>query len=380
MTSALELLIWLAKNPNRHLPKTLELKMIDWDVFLEFAHLNRIIPFTWHILWCEKCCHKIPSKTLIQLQGIYLFSKAQWKIQVKEQEKISHLLFEREILNIPIKDYRCYGLRYPRFIFPEKFDIDFFVPEEEYWFVDQTMLLANYKPKVFPFPKDKFALLERDYVKKMNKSLLVNFHFKDILPETEGKVNPLNPKIVKHFSKIFIKSIKRDKDGIFLPSLELNFIFVCLHFFFRDRFAGLRTLYEISQHLGQFNEKINWDYTFKITREMKVESYFLFVIKIASLVFDVKLPEKIRRRVSYVRSINIALKFYFPILSALTPTLEELSNPKINNSLAAYRFFIKLILWQKPFYRKIGPRTILFFLIYFLPIYLRLRKKCLRFD
>lgn len=372
--STIDSLILLVKKPNNHLFVRSNFKQINWDFFIKYLYLNKTVPFSYHLLNCRRCQKKIPEKTLILLKNNYLSTRLRWIIQKEEKIKICRTLYQKNIIGIPFKDYTFWGLKYPPSIFPQKEDIDIFIQSEDYNPVDRIMLKLLYQPIGFPFPKDKFALFENNYISKLNRFLIINFHFKDVLPGNEGKINPLDQEVIDYFNKIFKKSIRRNKNGFFLPSLELNFIFVCLHFFFRDRFAGLRTLYEISQHVRQFNQKINWDYTLKITQEMKVESYFLFVIKIASLIFDVKLPEGIERRISCFRSVNVALFFYYPILTALPDGPEDFIKPKKNKKFWSYYFFIKLILWQKPFWRKIGPRMLIIFLIYVIPTYFILKR------
>lgn len=371
----LDLLFYLIRNPNHHLPESSLSTKINWVVFIKYLHLNKAFPFAEHLLKCPKCRKKIPTKHQYTLEATYLSVRLKWEIQKKEGARIYRTLYREGVSAVPFKDYSCWGMNYPGTTFPQKADIDIFITKKNYSQIDRIMSSLGYQPIDLPFPKDKFALLEKDYTRKIKRApLLINFHFKDALPGTDGKVNPLSQPIIDRFSKLFVQSLKKDKNGFLLPSFELNFIFLCLHFFFRDKFAGLRTLYEISQYIGQFNEKINWDYTLKITREMKVESYFLFVIKIANSVFDVELPGAIEQRISCVKSVNIALKFYFPRLTAIPDGPEEFLNPKKNKKIWAYYFFIKLILWQKPFWKKLGPTTIILFFIYFIPTYFLLKR------
>lgn len=370
----LNLLLYLVQNPTHHLPKNLNLKKIDWNLLLKYTNLNRCLPFLEHFLDCPKCRKTVPQEFLSALKISYLAALSKSKVQEKEKEKIFNSFYPKNIIIVPLKDCSFWNLKYPSSVFIQKVDIDFFSPVNNYHAVDQIMRSQGYKPLKSPFPKDKFALLERDYMNLKNKNLLINFHFKDALPGTEGKVNPLDKKTINRFTDIFTKSINQKRNGIFLPSLETNIIFICLHFFFRDRFAGLRTLYDISQNLRQFKEKINWSQCLKITQDLEVESYFLFVLKIASLVFKTPLPAHISRRLLRVKRVSFALKFYFPLLSALAEGPEEWLNRKINRDLRFYRFFFfRLILWQKSLLRKIGPRTLILFLIYFIPTYLRFK-------
>ncbi|MDO8551796.1 MAG: nucleotidyltransferase family protein [bacterium] len=369
-----KLLVYFVQNTNRHLPKS-SIREKNWNMFIKYAKLNRCVPFLWHLIKCPDCQKLIPKRTINVFNNIYFGAYSQWKYQENEKKKIYKKLRQKKVISVPFKDHAFGGLKYRSPIFPQKGDVDIFVPVENSLLIDRVMFSEGYKLIDFPFPKDKFALLEKNYIKKIKGvSLLFNFHFKEILTGTEGKVNPLNKNVVESFTTNFTDSIKKNQKGAFTPSIELSFISFCLHFFFRDRFAGLRSLYEISQYLSQFNNKLKWEKALETTGQLGLESYFLFVLKIANLVFNSSLPQEVSRRIERKKNVQIALKFYFPSLSAMTESPEEWLNHKINKDLWHYRFFIKLILWEKPFYRKLGPRALFLFLFYFLPTYFRLRK------
>lgn len=372
----IKILLLLITQPRSHLPSNFSYSEINWDRVLDYAQDNKVLSFILHPLACTRCQQIIPEKTLDEIIKKQLVYSYIYKLQKKEKNKLISIFWKQKIKAIPMKDYSYYGLRYPFSGFPEKLDIDFFLPFNSSPKIDRIMSQQKYVSIEYDFPKDNFASLEKDYVKKKHSfQILVNYHFKDALPATKGKINPLSQKKVDKFTKQYIRSLKKFSHyKFFLPSLEMNFVFLCLHFFFRDNFNGLRTLYEISQLVKQYGGEMDWQRMFRIVKKLEVESYFIFVVKISNIVFGAPLKPVVEDKIKKSFNINLALKLYSPFLSAVAEGPEEWTNPKHNRSIRLYRFLLRLILWQKPLIRKVGPRLIIYFWIYFLPTYFLLKR------
>lgn len=370
----LELLLFIVKNPRGHLPKTLFGGKLKWKAVSTYLGRNKLIPFLAHHFNCPKCSKLFPPKFSSLVRQQYLKASFLENIQKKEKKKLGQLLSKNDIQAITLKDYLVYGIKYPRGIFSQKVDIDFFLPHDSPFFrkkIGQIMQSLGYQRIVFPPPKDRFALLEQDYVK--NGQLYINFHLRDALPETEGKISPINPPAVKRFTKLFTSSIKKTKIGLFVPSLEMGFLFTCFHFFFRDYFTGLRTLWEIHLLLVQKGRRLDWKKIINIAKTLELENYLLFVLGISRLVFKTPLPTIIEQETR--PAVKLALNLYHPALTLLVPRWRKKDNQM---ELFHYRFFLKLLLWPKPFWQKLGPRVLYLFFRYFLPVLIFFKLKKLK--
>ncbi len=371
----LKFLIWLAQNPQKHLPK--KYYQLEWERVIKYAEKNRIIPFFYHFINCQSCRKKLPKKWQKLLEKRLMGATYVHQVQEKEKDKINHEFSKKKIIIVPLKDISVYKINYPPNLFSQKTDLDFFISEiRQKELIGKIMKSLGYQFRQLAVPKkylSKFDERSLNYIKKTGATkIMIDFHIGEILPESKRKVNPITKEVNEKFTQAFIKSIHLHKKSHFhLASPEVHFLFWCWHFFLRDNCQKLRTLFDLAQICKQPN--INWNKTLAIAQELRLSAYFLFVVALTRQIFKVRLPLKVSRAISKTPSVSLALKLYSPLLTAQAESAEELLNEKLNKESRRYFFLIKLLLWEKPTIFKLGPR-VLFYSFYYLPlVYLKSR-------
>jgi len=281
-------LLWIIKNPNKHLnQKLLKYSSLEWQELLGFVYKNKLTFYLNHLIKCNKCNRKIDHNITAGFYKIYLEKFFITQRQNLEKEKLNKLFKKNKISVLLLKNVEHLLPKNKDTVLHDHIDLDLLCYPKDFQKIDKILLHQGYFVAKTTPPHSK-SPREYEYHHKESPLLLLELKLTP-LEAKENNLCYLNRQQVTKLQRFLWCGV--NKSGLCYLSMERELVYLLVHFIFKDKLQGLRGLY----HIVQLIDRPGVDITIieKKLKSLNLHCYFIFILSLTQKVYNISMLGKI---------------------------------------------------------------------------------------
>lgn len=248
----------------------------QWNKILKLSQQQEIAPLLYAKLTKHPQKNIIPSDIFKKMENIYLTNLFRNTVLWNEFTQIIESADEAEVKILPLKGIILSRTTYPNLALREFADIDVLIQGEDLFKIKEILSKRNYE-----------EIKERD----------AYLFSKPLIPEVKcfleihTMLSPPRPNEIK-IPKLWqrLRTVVIDKREFNCLSQEDMFFVLALHIRRHTRMIRLKSIYDISQFLKTNQEKLDWQYIRKISRENHLNNSVYLLLYLSRELFDDATP------------------------------------------------------------------------------------------